>query len=342
MNVALFEPYSPELLRGNSIAAERLATSLSHYGVSVRFFSLHNGHNKTRIAKQLHPFQPDLLHGFHACKTGPLVKEISESVHVPYIISMRGTDAYEDAFKKPACRKMKLVLNHARKIVVFHPFMKKTLLKNFPLEEKKIEIIAQGVDINSMNDRNVRTKKQNGTVAFGYAGGIRKLKGIHFIIAALKEARKTYPHIHFYMAGPVVEKNYAKKILTDIKNEPWITYLGEIPHKDMASFYRRIDVYVNASSSEGTSNALLEAMSSKKCALASDAEGNRAIIRNGKNGFLFTTQENFIQKIIFLLSHKQKRERAGTAAKQYAAHFHSAEREAENYYELYRRSLRLK
>ncbi len=159
MNVALFEPYSPELLRGNSIAAERLAASFSHYGVSVRVFSLHNGHNKTRITKQLHSFQPDILHGFHACKTGPLVKEISAALRVPFIISMRGTDAYEDAFKKPSCRKMKLVLRHARKIVVFHSFMKKTLLKNFPLEENKIEIIAQGVDISPVDGKKSRTKK---------------------------------------------------------------------------------------------------------------------------------------------------------------------------------------
>lgn len=339
MKIALFEPYSPELLRGNSIAAERLSGWLSHYGVSVRFFSLYEGHNKTRIINHLCKFQPDFLHGFHACKTGPLVKEISGELHIPYIISMRGTDAYEDAMKKAPCKKMSSVLKDACCIVVFHPFMKKTLLNMFPSVKNKIKIISQGVDISSPLKRNPRAKENAKTVSFGYAGGIRKLKGIHLILTALKKVHRNYSNIRFYMAGPVIEDHYAKTILKEIHSLPWSTYLGEIPHKNMSSFYNLIDVYVNASISEGASNAVLEAMWFKKCVLASRAEGNRAIIRNAKNGYLFSSSADLARKSEFLITHPESRESTGSAAEQFVKHFHSAEQEAKKYYYLYHECL---
>lgn len=334
MNIALFEPYSPELLRGNSISAERLSHSLTRCGVNVRCFSLHDISNRRLLLKQLHSFKPDLLHGFHACKAGPLVKTLSGNLNKPYVISMRGTDANEDALKKPACRTMNLVLKDAQKVVVFHSAMKKTLLEKFPVLKNKVKIISQGIDVRISQEKKRFAGKSNITT-FGYAGGLRRLKGVHVLMSALKEIHKVYPAIQLHIAGPVIEKAYARKILKEVNNNPWMEYLGEIPHKKIASFYNNIDIYINASTSEGTSNSILEAMEFQKCVLASDMEGNRAVIKNGKNGFLFTSRENLIKKAGYLISHRTLRNRAGKRAYKYARHHHSAAQEAKHYEHLY-------
>ena len=56
---------------------------------------------------------------------------------------------------------------------------------------------------------------------------------------------------------------------------------------DVAPFYRRADIFVLPSVSEGMSNALLEAMSYGLPVLASDIPENRSVIEDGKDGMLF-------------------------------------------------------
>ena len=158
---------------------------------------------------------------------------------------------------------------------------------------------------------------------------------MHVLMSALKEVHKVEPAIRLHIAGPVIEKAYARKILKEVNNNPWMEYLGEIPHKKIASFYNSIYIYINASTSEGTSNSILEAMGFQKCVLASDMEGNRAVIKNGKNGFLFTSHEELIKKAGYLISHRTLRNHAGKRAYKYARHHHSAEQEAKLYEELY-------
>lgn len=339
MKIALFEPYSPELIRGNSIAAERLARNLQKHPIRVHTFSLRSTEGKNEILKTIKLFKPDILHGFHACKTGPLVTELSRKLRIPYIISLRGTDAYEDAFKRPSCTKMASVLQDSNAVVVFHTFMKKTLLGNFPFVRNKITIIPQGVELAASQQKlHVKTQPQ-GTFVFGYAGGLRKLKGVHQIIKNLKIAHQIHPFIHLYVAGPVIEKSYARQILSQIKKHAWITYLGEIPHERMACFYALIDAYINASSSEGTSNAVLEALASGKCVLSSDIEGNRAVIKNGKAGFLYRASEDFIEKAIFMIKHRKTCSEMAQQAKYDMRKLHSASLEAQNYRRLYARCI---
>lgn len=339
MKIALFEPYSPKLIRGNSIAAERLARNLEKHFIRVHTFSLRDGESKNDILKTMQDFKPDILHGFHACKTGPLVRALSLKLQLPYIISLRGTDAYEDAFKRPACKKMSAVLNDSNAVVVFHPFMKKTLLRNFPFAERKISIIPQGVEL-SASARKLKTgAPKPGSFVFGYAGGLRKLKGVHEIIRNLKTVHQRVPDIHFYIAGPVIEKAYARRLLSLIKKHAWITYLGEIPHRQMASFYGLLDAYINASVSEGTSNAVLEAQASGKIVFASRAEGNRAVIQNGKTGFLYRASDDFVKKALFMLKHRKSCSQISALAKLHVRKYHSASLEEKNYRRLYAQTI---
>ena len=55
---------------------------------------------------------------------------------------------------------------------------------------------------------------------------------------------------------------------------------------DVASWYRKADVFVLSSAVEGSSNALLEAMASGLCPVVTRVGGNVDIIQDGVNGLL--------------------------------------------------------
>ena len=77
--------------------------------------------------------------------------------------------------------------------------------------------------------------------------------------------------------------------------------------EDMPNFYKSIDVYLCASSSEGFSLSVLEASSSGKPIISSKVGGSTELIKNGINGFLVNRDITEIQeKLIYLRDNREE------------------------------------
>ena len=82
-------------------------------------------------------------------------------------------------------------------------------------------------------------------------------------------------------------------------------------------------------------NSLLEAMAYCRPVLASAIEGNRSLVSDGENGFLFSSAEEFIDKAEMLLLDKELRNTVASAGRSYVLAHCSADQEAKSYLELY-------
>ena len=67
---------------------------------------------------------------------------------------------------------------------------------------------------------------------------------------------------------------------------PWVTFLDEVPNEAMPALLRKHSLYLSATSSDGTSISLLEAMACGTLPIVSDIPANQAWITGGTNGFL--------------------------------------------------------
>lgn len=74
------------------------------------------------------------------------------------------------------------------------------------------------------------------------------------------------------------------------------------------------DIVVQNSIKEGFGLVVTEAMWKRKPVIGGPASGIRKQIRNGKNGFIVKSPEELAQKIVFLLSHPEKRKSLGESA----------------------------
>jgi glycosyltransferase involved in cell wall biosynthesis len=98
-----------------------------------------------------------------------------------------------------------------------------------------------------------------------------------------------------------------------------------------------VEVVVNSSYSEGgMSNAVLEAMSKGVPVLASDVEGNRSVIADGEDGFLFGTAAEFLAKAEQLLDDPALRAVMGRRARMKIATQFQLEGEIGKYLDVYR------
>ncbi|MGZ6525468.1 MAG: glycosyltransferase, partial [Tumebacillaceae bacterium] len=94
-------------------------------------------------------------------------------------------------------------------------------------------------------------------------------------------------------------------------------------------------VIMNTSSSEGLSHALLEAMSIGRPIFASNVPGNRDLIQDGVNGFLYASEDEFVEKATLLYSDASVRERMQQGALQTIEEHYSATREREAFLKMY-------
>jgi len=65
-----------------------------------------------------------------------------------------------------------------------------------------------------------------------------------------------------------------------------IEWLGQVAHDELSAIYRRADLFVLPSLSEGMPNVVLEAMASGLPILATRVPGSEELVRDGDNGFL--------------------------------------------------------
>lgn len=337
MILALVTPYYFPSVRGNSITVQRIESGLRDQGVGVQVFSLDREAGNV-ILEGLVRLTPDVLHGFHATATGPLVLEASRRLGIPAVVTLTGTDVNHDLFD-PARRAQVLeVLEAAGAIVVFHEAIRDKVLQEAPAAASRLHVIGQTVRCDEKTyDLRGKLGLSPGDFVFLQPAGIRRVKNIPAVIPPLMALERRHPRLKYVLVGPVIEADEAARVEGLLRDLPWAFSLGTLTHDEICASLSQVDVVINSSLSEGgMSNAVLEAMSKGVPVLASDIEGNRSVIVDGEDGFLFRSEAEFLEKAERLLSDVALRSAMGRRAEQKITASFRLEGEIGGYLNLYR------
>lgn len=217
-----------------------------------------------------------------------------------------------------------LLLLNASRVVFFHP-QPEGLVKRLGIS-KKARVIPTGIDPAPYGNK----KDHDGTVVT-YVGRLESVKGVDDFLAAATPLLTEFPALKIQIAGwypeghPLVE-TYQRQV----------AFLGL--QDDVPGVLAGTDVFVLPSHSEGLSNALMEAMSSRCACIASDVGGNRYLIENGISGLLFPVgdREALRSHVRRLLQDPAKRIALGEAARARIDAVFSWEKVGKQYEELFR------
>jgi glycosyltransferase involved in cell wall biosynthesis len=149
---------------------------------------------------------------------------------------------------------------------------------------RRVELIPNGVDTRLFAPA-ARTPAAPGTPRrVLYVGRLSAEKNLATLITATARLARGLPvRLVFVGAGPLEEPLRRRARAEGVSLE----LAGVVDQRRLPAVYASADAFVLASFTEGHPKVLLEAMSSALPCVASDCEGNRSLVADGRTGLLF-------------------------------------------------------
>ncbi len=174
--------------------------------------------------------------------------------------------------------------------------------------EKDVPILSLGIEDSRGNCQNskvylneklenddqsqiVTRQSGGGHISYGLAGGIYARKGQDIFLSAVEKFSDTVlENTFFFLAGKKFTDEYGENISKRALRINNCMLLGERTPQEMHDLYRILDVVVVASRQETVSMVAVEAMMMGKVCIVSDHTGIAEYIEQGKNGFVFHSE----------------------------------------------------
>lgn len=320
MRIALIIPEDTPPTGGNTISARRMQQGLREAGheAEVLWYSADLG-------------EFDVYHAWNAVRVGGRLVE--DGINPEQIVATwTGTDLWQDWVKDAAGQKRRLESIHYQ--VTFTDDARARILADAPDWEDRMVVIPPSVDVDHFAPEGPQAESPHPLIFM--AGGVRPVKRSAWAIDLVEALRQQSGRdAHLAIAGPVRETGEWRRVQEKAESRPWVHLVGDLSRDEMPLWYRAADVFLNTSEVEGVSNAIMEAMSSGALVLASDIQGNRALINPGRTGLVFGDADDFVMRMEDILAHPDDMEPIRQAGRRQIVARHSIQHEAKRYERLY-------
>lgn len=350
LRVLILTPTALPSITGNALTVERWRKSLTAQGVVASVLPTQRLHLPA-LKEALRDCAPDLIHIHHAFRAGArlLDPEIETATRdIPLVVSPGGTDLHVDWLMESRRAVIAHLCRKARFIVTQSENLSELISRILPQVQERVVMVPKSFLWlgDAVFDLRKAAGCASGAILFFLPAGIRPVKGNLECLLKMEAVFVERPHVRIIFAGHPLDNDYSKKFEKEIARlSRFATWIPPIPPAAIRSAYRASDVVVNASSSEGLSNALLEAMASGRAMLASNIPGNRWPIlgKDGDSavGVLYDVDdpEDFSKKALLLIDDEDLRKRFGEVGAARAALLPKPEEEAAQLIQVYRQAV---
>lgn len=189
--------------------------------------------------------------------------------------------------------------------------------------EAKMKVIKNGVDFSAVPDPlkirpaldNLKDSLHLSSPVVGTVARLHRQKGIVYLLGAAAEILRRYPEATIVVAGGGPEETRLRELVAASRPEGRVLLLGE--RRDAREVMALFDVFVLPSLWEGLPLALLEAAALGKAIVATDIDGVREVLEDGKTGLLVPPKDPgaLAAAVLRLIEDKGLALKLGAAAK---------------------------
>lgn len=172
-------------------------------------------------------------------------------------------------------------------IVVNCEAIRKHLVVDFSVPTHKVEVCYNAIDVDTFHSgpRLRPPELDDASLVIGVTCVLRAIKDVATLVEAFSLINRVRPNLRLAIigSGPERESLERQAFALGIREQ----CLFQPATKNVAPWLRAIDIFVLPSTTEALSNALMEAMASGCCAIASRIGGNPELVSENNTGLLF-------------------------------------------------------
>lgn len=256
--------------------------------------------------------QFSLISGLAVC----LIKNQVKSHNIKFIVTCLGADIFEPT--RFRCARFifnllnKWIFKKADCITAPSEDMKTRILKlNKKLNIKKIYL---GIDVDIFKNVNklfCRLKhkfNQNDFILITVCRLVKR-KNLFVSLEIFKKISQRFGNVKLLIVGDGPQKDEINKFIISNNLAEKIFLKGQLKLADLIEYYSLSDLFYTNSFHESFGLVYLESMSCGCPVLSTYNGGANEIVQNGVNGYLLSSEEEFINKIIYFIQNRQDLEK---------------------------------
>lgn len=180
-------------------------------------------------------------------------------------------------------------LQYADGVIGVADHMRKRLLA-LGCSPERLRIIHNAIDIKLFNAEGRKPQNYQKPLSNPIIISTRAMKPVYnleVLIKALPTIVKVHPNTKFIMVGEGQGKHRIELLAKKLGVYESIQFIPNVPYTKMPNLFKKADIFVSTSRSDGLCIALLESMACGVFPVVSDIPGSRELIDDGVNGYLF-------------------------------------------------------
>jgi glycosyltransferase involved in cell wall biosynthesis len=172
-----------------------------------------------------------------------------------------------------------------KRIIAISDSVKKSLSKYELIPKSKILVLTNSIDYRKFNEISKnKTYLIDKSIVIGTVGRIERVKGINYLLLAMKIILQQYPNARLEIIGDGSQLNELKSLAEKIGISNSVIFFGKLANP--IPNYGRMDIFVLPSILEGFGLVLLEAMAAGIPVVATNVHGIKEVVVDGKSGIL--------------------------------------------------------
>lgn len=220
----------------------------------------------------------------------------------------------------------KKLMKRSDALIAVSKCTKKELTEFYDIDEKKIHVIYNGVDVEKFKPnkdraglrRELGLEEKQKIILF--VGRLYQRKGLDTLLQSISKVIQDFGDAKFVISGEGHRQNKEKllKIAEKLKIKNSVLFVGYFPDEKLPDLYAASDMFVLPSRYESFPFTILEAQATGLPVISTNVGGIPEIITNNRNGLLVepANPEQLAEMIIALLQNQEFAEELGRRARQ--------------------------
>lgn len=277
--------------------------------------SVQAGRAAMQLARILREKKIRLLHAFDP--SAVFAVPVARFARVPVVMS--STVGHRDLFDAATRRQLRLIDHFVDSTVVNCEAMRRHLINDFSIPERKIDLCYNGVDTSEFHPCEDWSAAGGPGLLIGTVCVLRPEKRLDLLLEAFRRVRRLAEGVELMIVGSGPELGRLQALAAQLGVTDGCVFQPAVPA--VAPLMRAMDIFVSCSNSEAFSNAILEAMACGCCVVGSRVGGTPELIEDGRRGLLFEAENvnELAERLALVIKDKEMRRRLAATGAEFAA-----------------------